>query len=189
MRYVSFIHRDDDTGYGISFPDLPGCMSVGDSVDEAIRPDARRWLSTSKGSRTRGADSAAPLDRGHQGRPGNRRLAAQRRYRPDPVAAESGVLEAGQHLARPGAARGHRRRGEAAAHDPFGLPGDRHATRDRGDMIDAPAVRPTTFTNTALRHDVRGVMAGWSGCRFVVGGPPVLQWENHRCRRGQTADG
>ena len=28
MRYVSFIHRDDDTGYGISFPDFPGCVSV-----------------------------------------------------------------------------------------------------------------------------------------------------------------
>ena len=37
MRYVSFIHRDDDTGHGISFPDCPGCVSVGDSVDEAIR--------------------------------------------------------------------------------------------------------------------------------------------------------
>ena len=37
MRYASFIHRDDDMGYGISFPDFPGCVSVGDSVDEAIR--------------------------------------------------------------------------------------------------------------------------------------------------------
>ena len=37
MRYVSFIHRDDDTVYGISFPDFPGCVSVGDTVDEAIR--------------------------------------------------------------------------------------------------------------------------------------------------------
>ena len=36
MRYVSFIHRDD-AGYGVSFPDFPGCVSVGDSVDEAIR--------------------------------------------------------------------------------------------------------------------------------------------------------
>ena len=36
-RYVSFIHRDDDTGYGISFPDFPGCVSVGATVDEAIR--------------------------------------------------------------------------------------------------------------------------------------------------------
>ena len=36
MRYVSFIHRDE-VGYGVSFPDLPGCVSVGDTVDDAIR--------------------------------------------------------------------------------------------------------------------------------------------------------
>ena len=36
MRYVSFIHRDE-AGYGISFPDFPGCMSVGDTVDDAVR--------------------------------------------------------------------------------------------------------------------------------------------------------
>ena len=35
MRYVSFIHRDD-AGYGISFPDFPGCVSVGDSVNDAV---------------------------------------------------------------------------------------------------------------------------------------------------------
>ena len=37
MRYVSFIHRDGDSSYGISFPDFPGCVSVGDTVDDAIR--------------------------------------------------------------------------------------------------------------------------------------------------------
>ena len=37
MRYVSFIHRDPDSGYGISFPDFPGCVSVGDTVDAAVR--------------------------------------------------------------------------------------------------------------------------------------------------------
>jgi len=36
MRYVSFIHRDD-AGYGVSFPDFPGCVSVGDTIDDAIR--------------------------------------------------------------------------------------------------------------------------------------------------------
>ena len=36
MRYVSFIHRDD-AGYGVSFPDFPGCVSGGDTVDEAVR--------------------------------------------------------------------------------------------------------------------------------------------------------
>ena len=37
VRYVSFIHRDRDSGYGISFPDFPGCVAVGDTVDDAIR--------------------------------------------------------------------------------------------------------------------------------------------------------
>ena len=36
MRYVAFIHRDD-TGYGVSFPDFPGCVSVGDTLDDAVR--------------------------------------------------------------------------------------------------------------------------------------------------------
>ncbi len=36
MRYVSFIHRDE-AGYGVSFPDFPGCVSVGDTVDDAVR--------------------------------------------------------------------------------------------------------------------------------------------------------
>ena len=35
MHYVSFIHRDD-AGYGVSFPDFPGCVSAGDSVDDAV---------------------------------------------------------------------------------------------------------------------------------------------------------
>ncbi len=35
MRYVSFIHRDD-VGYGVSFPDFPGCVAVGKTVDEAV---------------------------------------------------------------------------------------------------------------------------------------------------------
>ena len=36
MRYVSFIHREQ-AGYGVSFPDFPGCVSVGDTVDDAVR--------------------------------------------------------------------------------------------------------------------------------------------------------
>ena len=36
MRYVSFIHRDK-AGYGVSFPDFPGCVSVGDTANDAIR--------------------------------------------------------------------------------------------------------------------------------------------------------
>lgn len=36
MRYVSFVHREN-TGYGVSFPDFPGCVAVGETLDEALR--------------------------------------------------------------------------------------------------------------------------------------------------------
>ena len=37
MTYVAFIHRDDASGYGISFPDFPGCVSHGDTIEDALR--------------------------------------------------------------------------------------------------------------------------------------------------------
>jgi predicted RNase H-like HicB family nuclease len=36
MRYVALIHKDKDSSYGVSFPDFPGCVSAGNSADEAI---------------------------------------------------------------------------------------------------------------------------------------------------------
>lgn len=37
MRYIAFIHKDPDSAYGVSFPDLPGCISAGDTIDDAVR--------------------------------------------------------------------------------------------------------------------------------------------------------
>jgi len=36
MRYVSFIHWED-ASYGVSFPDFPGCVAVGETPDAALR--------------------------------------------------------------------------------------------------------------------------------------------------------
>lgn len=36
MRYIAFIHKDSDSSYGVSFPDFPGCVSAGDTLDEAL---------------------------------------------------------------------------------------------------------------------------------------------------------
>jgi predicted RNase H-like HicB family nuclease len=36
MRYTAFIHKDSDTDYGVSFPDVPGCIAVGQTVEEAL---------------------------------------------------------------------------------------------------------------------------------------------------------
>lgn len=34
MRFVAFVHKDPDSAYGISFPDVPGCISAGDTLEE-----------------------------------------------------------------------------------------------------------------------------------------------------------
>lgn len=36
MRYSVVIHKDLDSDYGVTVPDLPGCFSAGDSVDDAV---------------------------------------------------------------------------------------------------------------------------------------------------------
>jgi predicted RNase H-like HicB family nuclease len=35
MNYIGVIHKDPDNDFGISFPDFPGCITVGRSLDEA----------------------------------------------------------------------------------------------------------------------------------------------------------
>lgn len=34
-QYIALIHKDEGSDYGVSFPDLPGCVSVGVDLDEA----------------------------------------------------------------------------------------------------------------------------------------------------------
>jgi predicted RNase H-like HicB family nuclease len=34
--YFAIIHEDRDSAVGVVFPDLPGCFSAGDTLDEAI---------------------------------------------------------------------------------------------------------------------------------------------------------
>jgi predicted RNase H-like HicB family nuclease len=34
-NYIGVIHKDADSNYGVSFPDLPGCISAGATLDEA----------------------------------------------------------------------------------------------------------------------------------------------------------
>lgn len=37
MRYIAFIHKEPDSVYGVSFPDLPGCISAGETIDAAVQ--------------------------------------------------------------------------------------------------------------------------------------------------------
>jgi predicted RNase H-like HicB family nuclease len=36
MRYPVVIHKDPDSDYGVTIPDLPGCFSAGETVDDAL---------------------------------------------------------------------------------------------------------------------------------------------------------
>jgi predicted RNase H-like HicB family nuclease len=36
MKFVLILHSDDGVSYGVTVPDLAGCFSHGDSLDEAI---------------------------------------------------------------------------------------------------------------------------------------------------------
>ncbi len=36
MRYVVVVHKDEDSDYGVTVPDLAGCFSAGATIDEAL---------------------------------------------------------------------------------------------------------------------------------------------------------
>jgi predicted RNase H-like HicB family nuclease len=36
-HYIALIHKETDSSYGVSFPDVPGVIAAGDTIDEAMR--------------------------------------------------------------------------------------------------------------------------------------------------------
>ncbi len=39
-HYIALIHKQDDSDYGVSFPDFPGCVSAGVTLEDARRMGA-----------------------------------------------------------------------------------------------------------------------------------------------------
>jgi predicted RNase H-like HicB family nuclease len=37
MEYIAYLHKDRRSDYGVSFPDFPGCITAGRTLDEASR--------------------------------------------------------------------------------------------------------------------------------------------------------
>jgi predicted RNase H-like HicB family nuclease len=37
MEYIAYLHKDKDSDFGVSFPDLPGCVTGGTTLEEARR--------------------------------------------------------------------------------------------------------------------------------------------------------
>jgi len=42
-HYIALIHKQADSCYGVSFPDVPGVITAGDTIDEAMQ-NAREVL-------------------------------------------------------------------------------------------------------------------------------------------------
>ena len=36
QNYIAIIHKDEESCYGAHFPDIPGCISAGDTLDESV---------------------------------------------------------------------------------------------------------------------------------------------------------
>lgn len=36
MKYPIVIHKDENSDFGVTFPDIPGCFSAGSTIEEAI---------------------------------------------------------------------------------------------------------------------------------------------------------
>jgi len=37
MRFIVVVHKDEDSDYGVSVPDLAGCVSAGTTIEEALK--------------------------------------------------------------------------------------------------------------------------------------------------------
>lgn len=58
--YIALVHKDPDSDYGVSFPDLPGCISVGSTPEEAHQMGSEALMLHLEGLGADGADIPLP---------------------------------------------------------------------------------------------------------------------------------
>src|SRR6266849_918935 len=62
-RYIALIHKDTDSCYGVSFPDWPGVITAGDTIDEAIQQAAEVLTFAAEDWESRDGSKAIPKPR------------------------------------------------------------------------------------------------------------------------------
>jgi predicted RNase H-like HicB family nuclease len=67
--YIALVHKDEGTSYGVSFPDVPGCISAGDTLEEALANAGAALAAHLALMREDGDAIDAPQLRGNQGGP------------------------------------------------------------------------------------------------------------------------
>ena len=60
MRFVVLLHKDPGSVYGVTVPDLPGCVSAGETADEALAGAAEAIALHVEGLEAEGQPVPAP---------------------------------------------------------------------------------------------------------------------------------
>ncbi len=61
MEYIAYLHKDSKSDYGVSFPDFPGCITAGSTLEEA-KEMAAEALSFHIAGTTENRSPSLPLD-------------------------------------------------------------------------------------------------------------------------------
>jgi predicted RNase H-like HicB family nuclease len=60
MEYIAYLHKDKNSAYGVSFPDFPGCITAGSTLEEARRMAAEALAFHIQGMREDGDEIPEP---------------------------------------------------------------------------------------------------------------------------------
>jgi predicted RNase H-like HicB family nuclease len=60
IQYIAYLHKDKGSDYGVSFPDFPGCISAGATLEEARRMAAEALALHIQGMREDGKPIPEP---------------------------------------------------------------------------------------------------------------------------------
>jgi predicted RNase H-like HicB family nuclease len=60
MEYIAYLHKDKNSDYGVSFPDFPGCITAGSTLEEARKMAAEALAMHVTGMRADGEPIPEP---------------------------------------------------------------------------------------------------------------------------------
>jgi len=60
MEYIAYLHKEKKSDYGVSFPDFPGCITAGSTLEEARRMAAEALSFHIAGMQEDGAEIPEP---------------------------------------------------------------------------------------------------------------------------------
>ena len=60
IEYIAYLHKDKNSDYGVSFPDFPGCITAGSTLEEARRMAAEALAFHIEGMREDGDEIPDP---------------------------------------------------------------------------------------------------------------------------------